>query len=754
MKIINILICSLLFTALWSIQQVGPSGISGWYMAVDDITGNMYVSSRNEKVYKVTQDEQWQEMQFSCSVNEEIQSLTAYNNTVFIGTNEHLYRSLDGGQSWSITENGLSQAGSPLTLHIYEPEPEIVFAQMGFNMWYRSENNGSSWSALPTFLWCQILAYNTDTNFILLINNQNLYKSYDKGKTWIEENNAYFQNTDFAILSAITIDDSTYIIGGTTETNINDRVFITYDGGVSWQNITFGYNFNFPSDLEKHSTGIYMNAGRAESENRDFGVYKLDLENSNWIKMGDDFAIENNGLYIDSYQEDIIFLSFSAGIFKFNAITNETTNINPIDIYGQHIFFCNKPPADNSTKFCGSSLLFRKDSNMQTWTRVDSVYNIFDFAQSPYDSSFCIASSIRKGIYISEDGGNTWQPSNNGIEEDHRQLIGNVQFLTDQILVISGKQSSVNAYNSISFIYRSEDKGQTWTKILQTDENQGEESISLYDLIKVDNTYYARAVYRGIVKTEDLGLTWETVFQLPNRTYGGFAYQTQTHNFYINTSNHSLEVSRDELFRTQDFVDYEDCIQDISYDYRVIDFELRSNQPGTIFMSPSNRFNYNGLAPHLFVTQDDGNNWEEINFEDIPLRNKLVNIDYYESTDELIICPDFSSIYQVDPDFVGTTNHPVAIPVYQLANHPNPFNPSTNISFILPEPASQVKVNIYNPKGQKIRTLSRNSLQQGEHSLVWNGKDDNNNSVASGVYLYRLQVDGKTKATSKCLLLK
>jgi flagellar hook assembly protein FlgD len=63
-------------------------------------------------------------------------------------------------------------------------------------------------------------------------------------------------------------------------------------------------------------------------------------------------------------------------------------------------------------------------------------------------------------------------------------------------------------------------------------------------------------------------------------------------------------------------------------------------------------------------------------------------------------------------------------------------------------------VNIYNPKGQKIRTLSRNSLQQGEHSLIWNGKDHENNSVASGVYLYRLQVDGKTKATSKCLLLK
>ncbi|MDY6992880.1 MAG: FlgD immunoglobulin-like domain containing protein [Pseudomonadota bacterium] len=86
-------------------------------------------------------------------------------------------------------------------------------------------------------------------------------------------------------------------------------------------------------------------------------------------------------------------------------------------------------------------------------------------------------------------------------------------------------------------------------------------------------------------------------------------------------------------------------------------------------------------------------------------------------------------------------------------NYPNPFNPSTNISFSLPAEA-EIKLNIYNIKGQKVKTLSNSVYPQGNHNVMWNGRDDNGQPVGSGVYFYRLQVDGKTRATRKCLLLK
>jgi hypothetical protein len=86
-------------------------------------------------------------------------------------------------------------------------------------------------------------------------------------------------------------------------------------------------------------------------------------------------------------------------------------------------------------------------------------------------------------------------------------------------------------------------------------------------------------------------------------------------------------------------------------------------------------------------------------------------------------------------------------------NYPNPFNPSTTISFAIPE-ESVVKIEIFNIKGQKIKTLIDDHLVRGEHKIVWDGNDDSGRQVSSGVYFYRLEVNGKTEAVDKCLLLK
>jgi flagellar hook assembly protein FlgD len=86
-------------------------------------------------------------------------------------------------------------------------------------------------------------------------------------------------------------------------------------------------------------------------------------------------------------------------------------------------------------------------------------------------------------------------------------------------------------------------------------------------------------------------------------------------------------------------------------------------------------------------------------------------------------------------------------------NHPNPFNPSTKIKFSI-QNESNVEISIYNIKGRKIKQLVHNQLSTGQHSVVWNGTDNNNEPVSSGVYLYKLNVNCKTEAVKKCMLLK
>ena len=71
-------------------------------------------------------------------------------------------------------------------------------------------------------------------------------------------------------------------------------------------------------------------------------------------------------------------------------------------------------------------------------------------------------------------------------------------------------------------------------------------------------------------------------------------------------------------------------------------------------------------------------------------------------------------------------------------NHPNPFNPETEIRFQLPQ-ASQVVVRIFNTLGQEIRTLVDSPYTAGYHTVRWDGKDNKGYLVSSGIYLYQLK---------------
>ncbi len=102
----------------------------------------------------------------------------------------------------------------------------------------------------------------------------------------------------------------------------------------------------------------------------------------------------------------------------------------------------------------------------------------------------------------------------------------------------------------------------------------------------------------------------------------------------------------------------------------------------------------------------------------------------------------------------GNVHQNVNAPKITLSqNYPNPFNPRTTISFDLPKSAN-VDLSIYNIKGQKVKTLTDEKYSKGKHSLIWNGTNDENQNVGSGVYFYKLNVNGENITVRKCLLLK
>ena len=85
-------------------------------------------------------------------------------------------------------------------------------------------------------------------------------------------------------------------------------------------------------------------------------------------------------------------------------------------------------------------------------------------------------------------------------------------------------------------------------------------------------------------------------------------------------------------------------------------------------------------------------------------------------------------------------------------NYPNPFNPTTTISFSI-QNNRNLELSIYNIKGQKVKLLISDQLLAGQHSVVWDGRDDNNKPVGSGIYFYKLKA-GDFQRVRKMILMK
>jgi Right handed beta helix region/FlgD Ig-like domain len=110
-----------------------------------------------------------------------------------------------------------------------------------------------------------------------------------------------------------------------------------------------------------------------------------------------------------------------------------------------------------------------------------------------------------------------------------------------------------------------------------------------------------------------------------------------------------------------------------------------------------------------------------------------------------------------ESEFTGSENSNIPLVFGLGQNFPNPFNPETKIQFSIPI-NSKVELTVYNMRGQKVKQLVRDRLGAGQHSIVWNGRNENHKRSSSGIYFYKIKakVNGKTKfsKTRKMMLLK
>lgn len=191
-------------------------------------------------------------------------------------------------------------------------------------------------------------------------------------------------------------------------------------------------------------------------------------------------------------------------------------------------------------------------------------------------------------------------------------------------------------------------------------------------------------------------------------------------NYTIESTNPSLEKFQLILYPNNN------RDGDIVFQYHTIDNPAVSNNYSTV-----------GIENHL---QNDGLTYTYANFYPVTATHLQAGLAVKFTTTP----PDS---FVVNEDMVQSI-----LPFDLKQNYPNPFNPETKISFNLKNKAD-VNLEIFNLKGQKIRTLVAANMSKGQHQIVWNGKDDNGINVSSGVYIYKMKSSGFSQM-KKMILMK
>ena len=187
--------------------------------------------------------------------------------------------------------------------------------------------------------------------------------------------------------------------------------------------------------------------------------------------------------------------------------------------------------------------------------------------------------------------------------------------------------------------------------------------------------------------------------------------------------------------------------------------EFETNNPFSLLTSSDNSFvhySYIGYYQTVITKLDSNYNilWQNIIDSYPAIGDRTIINSETGFVCGLLIYPSNIGLAKLNSEgqVVSTIDDSLSHNDIRLTNYPNPFNPTTTISFDLPE-ESKVKIEIYNIKGQKVKTLANDKYQTGNHQVIWNGTDENNKSVGSGVYFYKMETADVT-VMKKCLLLK
>ncbi len=624
------------------------------------------------------------------------------------GTNPErgVYRSIDGGDTWDLVLS-VTDSTAATDIAIDPAKPDTVFAAM----WERHRGLTYRRSGGPT---------------------SGIYRSYDGGDTWGELTAGLPSGADVGRIGISVCAGNPNVVYAIYDmwTAYEARVYKSTNGGDSWGRTTDGALSGIHSSFGWYFGQIRVDPG---NPNRAFAMgvpfYRTQDGGATWLQVGSGNHVDHHAMVFDPGNYAHIFEGNDGGIYvstnsgtSWTKLYDQPTN----QFYAIEIDYSNPQHLYGGTQDNGT--IRTPTGATDDWEGIfggDGFYCNVD----PIDSDIIYVEYQYGNLYKSTDFGYSWNGAMDGIDDGDRNW---------STPVVMDPSDHLTLYYGARHVYRTTNGANSWTRISDDLTNgyaNGYGTITTLAVAPADpDVIYAGTDDSNVWVTTNGGSGWADVSgSLPNRWVTRVVVDPlDPGTAYVTFSGLRWDENIGYVYRTTDYGSTWDDITGNLPAAPVNALVVDPDEPARLFA---------GSDVGCFYTEDYGATWEMLGtgLPAVP----VYDLKLHNPTRTLVAGTHGRSMHSFDLTSLSglaSIRRPGPGGVADLTNYPNPFKDVTTVRLSLARPA-EVVLTIYDLAGRKVRSLEAGSMPAGTHEFRWDGRNESDRRVASGVYFIRLESD-------------